>query len=257
MKRIYLVMAFFQCFSRAFSQEPERIDTDRPDQTESVFTVPKKYFQAEFGFGKENFGEMNYHLTHPGFLLKYGLTKKMELRLEGNFISEYIHVIPETKSTVFLEPVEIGTKIALLEEKGLRPKTSLILHLGLPFTGTEFDGGQNFFPSFRFAFQNSLSQQAGLGYNLGAGWDGYDRKPVWLYTLSPNCNIGKRWYAYIELFGFIKTGELPQHALDGGLAFYTSSNTKLDFSGGIGLGPNPLRNYLALGFSFRMPTGKP
>src|SRR5512139_2371142 len=97
----------------------ERIDTDRPDQTESAVLVPKKYFQGEFGFGKENLENDNYNLVHPTFLLKYGLSKRFELRLEGDFLSQYIHLIPDTKSTVNLEPVEIGTKIALFEEKGL------------------------------------------------------------------------------------------------------------------------------------------
>lgn len=154
----------------------DRIDTDRPDQTESVFTVPKKYFQGEFGFGKENFAGNNYNLIHPTFLLKYGLSERLELRVEGNFLSEYVQLIPDSKTTTSLEPIEIGTKIALLQEKGILPRTSLIVHVGLPFVESSPDKDQYLIPSFRFAFQNSLTKSIGLGYNLGAEWNGYSKQ---------------------------------------------------------------------------------
>lgn len=233
------------------SMAQERIDTDRPDQTESAFTVPKKYFQGEFGFGKENFVGNNYNLIYPTFLLKYCLSKRVELRLEGNFLSEYVQLIPSSKTTTSLEPVEVGTKVALFEEKGIIPKTSLIVHIGLPFAGSKPDKNQNLFPSFRFTCQNSLTENIGLGYNLGAEWDGYDNKPAWLYTFSPNFNIGKKWYAYVEAFGFYEENSW-QHNLDGGIAYYISNDTKLDLSGGFGLGSSLLKNYFALGFSFRL-----
>lgn len=229
----------------------ERIDTDRPDQTESAVTVPKKYFQGEFGFGKENFESNQYNLIHPTFLLKYGLSKRVELRVEGDFLSQYIHLIPQTKSTTNIEPVEIGSKVALFEEKGLLPKTSLIVHMGLPFATTHHDKQQNFFPSFRFTCSHTISQRVGLGYNFGADWDGYEKNPAWLYTFSPNFSIGKKWYSYIEAFGFYERKSW-EHVLDGGLAYYLSNDAKIDLSGGFGLGSSVLKNYFSLGFSFRL-----
>ena len=246
-----LKLLFIFCIVDFCVSAQERIDTDRPDQTESALTVPKKYFQGEFGFAKENFHNENFNLIYPAFLLKYGISKKAELRMEGNFLSQYIHLIADTKTTTLLEPVEIGTKISLFEEKGMRPKTSLIVHLGLPFTASQYDKEQHFFPSFRFTCQHSLSSTIGLGYNVGAEWDGYDSKPAWLYTFSPNFNIGKRWYAYVEAFGFIERN-FSEHNLDGGIAYYISNDTKVDFSSGFGIGSSALKNYLNLGFSFRL-----
>jgi hypothetical protein len=231
--------------------QTQRIDTDRPDQTESALTVPKKYFQGEFGFGKENFEGNNYNFIHPTFLLKYGLSKRLELRLEGNFLSEYVQLIPNPKTTTSLEPLEIGTKVSLFEEKGILPKTSLIVHLGLPFSGSNVDNDQHLFPSFRFTLQNSLTDNIGIGYNLGAEWNGYDNKPAWLYTFSPNFNIGKKWYAYVEAFGFYEANAW-QHNFDAGIAYYLSNDTKADLSGGFGLGSSLLKNYFSLGFSFRL-----
>lgn len=248
MKTSFIALTFL-CYTASMAQT-QRIDTDRPDQTESAFPVPQKYFQGEFGFGKENFKGDEYHLIHPVFLLKYGLAKRFELRLEGNFLSEYVQRIPNTKTTN-LEPVEIGTKISLFEEKGFFPKTSLIIHVGLPFAGSNFDRTQHLFPSFRFTCQNSLSEKIGIGYNLGAEWNGYDNRPAWLYTFSPNFSIGRNWYTYLEAFGFYEERSW-QHNIDGGIAYYLSDDAKIDLSGGFGIGSSFLKNYFSFGFSFRL-----
>lgn len=251
MRSVFIALTVFIC---AGVTAQEKIDTDRPDQTESALLVPKKYFQGEFGFNKENFEGESYNIVHPTFLLKYGLSKRFELRLESSITSKYIPLVSPGKTTTDLEPVEIGAKISLFEEKGLRPKTSLIAHLGMPFIANHPDKNQDLFPSYRFTFQHTVTDVVGLGYNLGSEWDGYHDRTAWLYTFSPNFSIGEKWYAYVELFGFKE--ENWHHAFDGGIAFYLSKDAKMDLSGGFGLGDNPLKNYVALGFSFRIPLNE-
>ncbi len=237
--------------SLTFGQE--KIDTDRPDQTESAAIVPFHYFQGEFGFNKENLFEKNYDLIHPTALLKYGM-KKFEFRLEATCKTSYEHFIPDPKKTTGFEPVELGFKAALWEEKKLLPKTSLIVHLGIPALSSGSFKPDHLVPSFRFTLQNSISETIGLGYNLGAEWDGFAPSPAWLYTFSPGFNFGKKWYAYIESFGFIRKNEAPQHSLDGGFAYYFSNDLKVDMSGGFGISKAAPKNYMALGFSFRVKT---
>jgi hypothetical protein len=231
----------------------EKIDTDRPDQTESAAITPKKYFQAEFGFNKENRFERNYDIIHPTALLKYGL-KKFELRLEATCKSSYEHFIPNPKKTTGLDPVEIGFKAAFWEEKKLLPKTSLIVHLGIPALASESFKTDHLIPSFRFALQNSITDNIGIGYNIGAEWDGYSSTPTWLYTFSPGFNLGKKWYTYIEVFGFIRKNEKSQHNIDGGIAYYISNDVKIDISGGFGISEAAPKNYIAVGGSFRFNT---
>jgi hypothetical protein len=250
MKRTFF---FIFLLTALFSSAQERIDTDRPDQTESAVLLLKKYFQAEFGFGKENSKDENYTIAHPAFLLKYGLSKRFELRLESTYFSEYIFLIPNPRTTTDLAPVEIGTKVALFEERGLRPKTSLLVHVGSSFKGSG-PAAWPYYTSFRLSCQHSITEKIGLGYNLGAAKE--EEGSALLYTFSPNFNIGKRLYSYVEVFGSKATGSSSvenkwHHALDAGFAYYTSNNTKLDLSGGVGLGNNSMKNYIALGFSFR------
>lgn len=235
------------------SAAQEKIDTDRPDQTESATTVPRHYFQAEIGFNKENTFNRNYDLVHPTALLKYGF-KHWELRVETTARSSYEQLTPTPKWTTGFEPVEVGCKVALWEEKKWIPKTSLIVHFALPTVASRSFKADHIAPSFRFTMQNTFSKTAGLGYNIGALWDGFGPTPVWLYTFSPNFNIGKRWYAYIEAFGFIQKDQPAQHNLDGGIAYYVSNDLKADFSSGFGISASAPDSYFAIGFSFRINT---
>lgn len=252
MAKFLLFTGFMFSFYSSTAQTG-KIDTDRPDQTESAATVPRNYFQAEIGFNKENTFYKNYDLVYPTALLKYGLNK-FEFRIETSLRSSYEHLIPDPKWTNGFAPVEIGLKAALLEEKTIFPKTSLLLHLGIPALSSKAFHSDHLAPSFKLLLQKSLTNFLGLGSNLGAEWDGFTPTPVWLYTFSPGFTMGKNWYAYIEAFGFIQKNELPQHSIDGGLAYYINNNIKIDISSGFGLTKATPKNYVAIGFSFRFKT---
>ncbi len=243
------------CLAGMLFAQTGKIDTDRPDQTESAGIVPNHYFQGEFGFNREILQGKDYDLVHPTGLLKYGL-KKMEFRLEFTYRSAYEHPVPQTKRTTGLDPVEIGFKTALWPEKKLLPKTSLIVHLGLPTIASKAFRADHLFPSFRFTMQHTLTEHTSLSYNLGAEWDGFTSTPAWLYTFSPGFDLGEKWYAYIEAFGFIRKDGPPEHSLDGGIAYYLNPDIKLDVSGGFGISKAAPDHYYALGFSFRFNTKK-
>ena len=238
------------CFSLCCSAQ-EKIDTDRPDQTESAFTVPRGYFQAEFGFNKENTSGRDYTLVHPTALLKYGLGK-IELRLESTWSSEYEHVIPNPKWSRGLQPVEIGFKAALCEEKDFRPKISIIMHTTIPFLSSGIYKDSLLTPSFRFCLQHTTGERSALGINLGAEWDPHKKRPQWIYTIAQGFDLSEKWYAYIEAFGTISKGYLPEHSLDAGLAYYINPDVKVDISAGKGISSVAPKSYVALGFSFRI-----
>ena len=231
--------------------QPAKIDTDRPDQTESAVIVPRNYFQAEIGLNRENLSTSNYSLIHPTLLLRYGFPK-IELRVEAVCHSDREEQISQPKWTTGLDPVEVGIKAAIIEENKMLPKTSVILHLGIPAFSSKAFRPDHLGASFRLATQKSFTSHFGVGSNLGVAWDGYSSSPAWLYTFSPGINVGEKWYAYIEAFGFIQKFERPQHNLDGGIAYYISQDAKLDISAGKGISDAAPKNYFALGFSFRM-----
>jgi hypothetical protein len=232
------------------------METDRPDQSETPFTVAPKYFQAELGVNKQNFKDHNYILTYPTALLKYGMNKRAEVGVEFNFITSHHQLIPNPVDTTGLEPISVGTKVSLLKEKGIIPQTAFIAFVGLPFAGSKKFKTPHLIPSFRFSMQHSLTNKISFGYNVGAEWDGESTIPEWLYTLVTGFEIGEKWQTFIEAYGFIAKNELPQHNVDGGIAYYINDDFKLDASAGFGLTHNALKNFLSLGASFRLPTKK-
>src|SRR5690349_198370 len=159
----------------------EKIDTDRPDQTESAFTVPKGYFQGELGFVKEKF-PFGSDWTLPTLLAKYGVSDKFELRL----IIEYVRQgngQKFKKDTFGFLPLQLGFKVNLLEEKGIRPRISLITHLSFNKLASEVARNGTFLSAnFRFTFQNSITENFAIGYNLGMEWEDFNEPPVYAYT---------------------------------------------------------------------------
>ena len=63
------------------SAQMEKIDTDRPDQTESPAITPKKWIQLEMGFTMQQNNKTEKEFLLPTLLSKYGISKKVEFRL--------------------------------------------------------------------------------------------------------------------------------------------------------------------------------
>lgn len=231
------------------------IDTDRPDQTESATVLPKYYFQLETGLIREKDHDL-VTFVHPTALWKYGIHKRLELRLITELVSTETPIILPAGNKILtgLLPIQIGSKISLWEEKGLLPKTSLIAQLGLPASSSKKFRPSHPAPNFRLAMAHTLGENFGLGYNLGAEWDGENRSPHWIYSIAPGYCISEKWYLYIEFFGSAVKGAMPQNNIDGGVAYNLSDNCKLDLSLGKGISKGAIDKYIALGFSFRVKT---
>jgi hypothetical protein len=251
MKSYFLGILLIFCAS-SFGQQTGRMETDRPDQTESPFIVKHKFFQTEIGF---NLVKIDGYTTIvvPTILWKYGLCKRLELRLitEINSVETPLIIPGGNETNTGLLPVQVGGKIGLWEEKGLLPKTGFLFHVAIPgLAGKKFISSM-WAPGFRLSMQHSLSEKIGLGYNVGAEWDGESKIPFWVYTMSLGFNIGERWYSYIEIFGNVREKDLPQHNLDAGIGYYINDNIKLDLSSGFDITKNADEHYCALGISFR------
>ena len=98
--------------------------------------------------------------------------------------------------------------------------------------------------------QNDLNDQFGIGYNLGTelhsngSFEG-------IYRVAPNMLIGKKGYAYVEVFGRFPASEFADHSYDAGFAYYLNEDVKLDVSAGQSF-THPEEHYFALGISFRL-----
>lgn len=243
-----LLLPLILITSLGFAQDTEPIQTDRPDQTETPALTPKGMFQVETGFSFQKNDEVSKTNILPSTLWKYGVNDHFELRLITEFVSEKFG----SETTSGLNPILIGCKIKIAEEKGFWPKTSFIGHISLPNAASTDFKTEFHAPEFRFVMQHTLSKRMSFSYNLGAEWDGFSAEPTFIYTLATGVSITEKIGSYIEFFGFAPQNDTANHSFDGGITYLINNNFMLDLSSGIGITDNAPEHYVAVGFSFRI-----
>jgi hypothetical protein len=231
----FLLWSFF-----TLAQSEGRIETDRPDQTECPFIVKKGYLQAEIGFNRSN-----REYLFPTSLLKFGLSKRLELR--------YVSVLAqEPGQETRFQTEAIGFKWALFQPSSWKPRTSVIVHYNWDHQNRDFSEKNlrgHSIGDVVFTMQNDLNERSGIGYNLGTelhsngSFEG-------IYRVAPNVLIGKKGYAYVEVFGRFPASEFADHSYDAGYAYYVNDDLKLDISAGQSF-LHPEDYYFAVGLSFR------
>ncbi|MBX9807070.1 MAG: transporter [Flavobacteriaceae bacterium] len=240
-----IALVLFQNLS--FGQDLPSIQTDRPDQTECPFITPKKYFQFENGFSYEINNQNSKLIVAPAILTRFGINKYFELRL----ITEYVITKENSSTYPGINPILIGFKTRLLEEKGLIPTTSLIAHIGIPKAASSEYRANYYYPEFRFTMQHTISDKQSLSYNLGTEWSGIVKKPTFIYTLTTGYSLTEKIGTYLEFYGFVSQIGKADHRFDLGLTYLFNPNHQLDVSGGFGLSAISPKYYFALGYSFR------
>ncbi len=236
---------------RGYSQQvtiPELV-TDRPDATESSVLIPKGYFQIELGSQFSN-GDDQDELTIGTGLLRIGVLENLELRL-GLDYSRFKFKNPAIEEDYnSFSPLLVGFKIGIAKEKGILPEIALLSHLYLPYTSFSF---QNTGLDMRLAFSHSLSDQSGISYNLGAGWDGISDGLQYLYSLSYGYNISSKLGWYAEIYGDIPENLEAIHYLDSGFTYKLADIFQLDAYIGTAINNDP-KLILGAGLSYRMPN---
>jgi hypothetical protein len=241
----------------------EDLITDRPDQTESANTVPRGSIQIETGFVYETNKDDNLDLTNVvnnTTLFRFGLLDNFELRLGlENYSSELkIKSLDLNTEQHGFSPLYTGFKIAIANEDDQGFDLALIGGLNLPlalrketkefvYTGADF----------RFALAHSINEQIGLGYNLGASWDGSSSFPVYFYSAVLGISLIEEAGFFAEVYGEIadndKQSESNTAMADAGFTYLLMPNLQLDLSGGVGLNEEALDSFISFGVSLRLP----
>lgn len=240
------VLILFLISFAAFSQSEGRIETDRPDQTECPFIVKKGYLQAELGFNRSS-----REYLFPTSLVKYGLSKRLELR--------YVSVLAkEPGMGTRFQTEAFGFKWAIFQPSGVQssgwiPRTSVIVHYNWDHQNRDFSEKNlrgHSIGDVVFTMQNDFNERSGIGYNIGTEMHS-NGSFEGIYRVAPNVLIGKRGYAYVEVFGRFPASEFADHSYDAGFAYYVNDDLKLDISAGQSF-LHPEDQYVAIGLSFRL-----
>ncbi len=253
----YWILLYFLILSAlSFSQENEDIITDRPDETESASLISKGFLQIESGFFYEELREGTDYEKVIGYnttLLRYGFLKNLELRIgidvinkKGNFEGVLFD------QGTGLNPLLLGAKVGITEEKGVLPQMALMGHLYLPFTAKENYRPQSTGVNFRFAFSHQFNN-SNLSYNLGAKWEDDSTYATFIYTLAYGYDLSDKFGTFIEIYGDLPENSGPSHHWDGGFTYLLSNNFQLDAFIGSGIN-NDQQIIYGGGFSYRFPN---
>lgn len=263
---LHLVGLLMAASATAFSQE---MSTDRPDQTESSWVVPKGIVQIETGVSLGSDAPNNLpdaaitsltlqDIGLASTLVRVGLLERLELRLETGYVmeqSEWKQAVGQTEQSFSeslngADALAVGVKVGIAQEDGPFPETSLILHATLP-VGNESFRPSHAVPDFRFTLSHSLTETVSLGYNLGAEWSDDGAPPNGIYTLVVGSDLAESVGGFLELFGTLSPEGAPHHTLDGGVTWGLHQNLQLDAAAGVGLTDAAEDFFVGAGVSFR------
>ena len=205
---LFLLLLCLCCSSLAIAQNDENINTDRPDQSEGVYTLPKGQFQIENGyvFSKED--------SSANLMLRYGLISNTEIRLEGDFDLR----TPDFSSTTF------SVKQRLYEsEQRFIPSIGLIGYGQYSKTDAKaytFDAC--------LAFESSLTDQLSLAYSARSSGQFENLDVTAQINYAPN---NKLW-GFVEYYASYNGTRAPEHNINAGFAYLLTPTLQLDIGSG-------------------------
>lgn len=256
MKKVLNILKIVCLLPLAAMAQDDKMETDRPSESFTPTVVLKNRFQVEAGFRKEhdtNEGERSDEYLYPSASLKYGLTKKLEVSILIEEEADFEYAPEKHKTAGGLEPIKVGFKYNLFDEKGLLPKTSVIARADIPKLASQDYKSDFVAPFFRLAMENSISKKLSLVYNIGEEWQEDDVHGEFFYSISPQLEITDKFKIFAEAFGYLSKEQTPKHTFDAGFLYQVTPNLQFDLFGGSAISENAPDNFIELGISFRLP----
>lgn len=215
------------------AQTESPINTDRPDQSDGTYILTKKSFQIEDGF----FYAKDVILNN--LMVRYGITQSTEARL----LVDAGEVDLETG----MLPIGLSVKQRLCNQQNLRPAITLIGYVRPgKLASKEFKTDETTY-SVLLAFQNDLSDQISVGYNLGTTTFNKDLNA----TVSIGYSFFDKVSFFTEYFAHFESELQPSHNVDMGVLYLVNNRFQLDIAGGTALSDPENSQFVTAGFSYR------
>ena len=223
------------------------LSTDRPGEGTNVSSVVGVgVVQVEVGALREwEQEENNRYWQIPTVLLRFGVVDRLELRLTSGLFTDRM------ETAARWSPVNVGTKIAITEQRDWLPKTSLEVGLTLPRTGSPSAQSRFTQPSITLLADHTVTSWLGITTNLGANWEDDSPETIYRYGVSFNFSVSDRLGAFAEFYGDLPEANASSHLFDGGFTFLINNNLQLDLAAGTALTENAPDFYGGGGISVR------
>ena len=228
--------------STAYGQDADLINADRPGIADSSAAVGRGIFQIEAGLERDH--DPGQRSIATPLLLRYGITKEFEMRVEGN---GYIHA----DGANGFAPLSLGAKYHFRDA----PSLGIIARL-FPPSGTGAQRSHATTGDLRLAADIDLGGKWALNPNVGVAShdDGAGRFAAGLAALTVQYNISERANVFVD--GAVESpeerGGSASLVIDAGTAWIAGHNTQFDISAGWrARGVTPPNVFLAAGISRR------
>ena len=231
--RSFSFLILLSSFSFLLAQEIEPINTDRPDQSDGTYIVPKFKFQIEDGFyiDRESFLD--------NLMIRMGITKSTEVRVlvDGGRVGRGGGVLP----------IGFSFKQRVNNQRKLIPAFTIAFYYrNEQLASSSFQSkSSNYF--LNLAFQNELNDAWCLGYNLGTTDFGNNV----IFTTSLVFAPFDKLSFFCEIFERFETGSNPQHNTDIGIMYLVNKRLQLDVALATSVLRQDVNQYLTFGFSYR------
>jgi hypothetical protein len=211
----------------ALAWQPSPIVTDRPGFLFSSLTVSRGVFQTEWGIPAvtlDNSGGVGTRFTSLFGLVRYGVTRNFELRLDSPIYNESrVRADGRTSTDRGYGDLEVGAKWHLLDNQGARPSFALIPSVILPTGQKGFTAGD---PVYQLNVMAEWNLPKGWGAAALAGYlNGHYSQETFAVSLGRSLPSPK-WSAYGEAV-YVTT---DSSFLGGGIKYLISNNAQLDLS---------------------------
>jgi hypothetical protein len=197
----------------------DKINTDRPDQTDGAAVIEQKSLQFETEFYYNRFSSGKTALISSS-LLRYGLFKNVEARLLVEQGQERDLFIAETTQGQY--PLALSTKIVLLKDKPAMPDISFVSYLHLPLTSKKGNYGY-WSPLFTLVVEKQFDKLTAAA-NGSFKQEAFEKEWIWQTSADLKYELSDHLTVFGEYFAQFAPGEAPLHNADGGVLYYLSSD---------------------------------
>ena len=202
----------------ATEAEPE-FSVDRPDVSESSFTVPSGFWQAELGLRMNRQRGPHATVYFSDDLFRIGVRRDVELRIGGGGLA---YRREQGSGFAGLAPFYAGLKYHFLDEEDHLPSMAVLLNANLPSPSHRFSSGQ--VDGNVLLAANKTWGPIELEPNIGPGaaWDPDARAyfPQFVHATTLSYYPVKSLRFYVELFGTLPGAKNGDPATSTGLGVH-------------------------------------
>jgi hypothetical protein len=239
-------MAALYCGRATADETP--IVTDRPSVANSSIVVPQGDLQVENGVQATNVAN-GAVVDLPESLIRYGVLSHTELRLT---VPDYYYSIAGSGASGFGDSA-VGLKQQLGPVGGF--DVSIIAYTSLP-TGATRISGSGYQPGLQLPWSRTLSGSWTIAGQFATYWPTLAGQHNFTgeATVLIERQLSGRAAAFAELASDVPQRGGSRQQLHLGTTYELTPNQQLDFHFAAGLSHAAPRNYIGLGYSFRLQT---